>query len=77
MITLNLDRDDIENLIEFFDLSFFDHLKNLLEDGNIDNMAYLGSMTRVYDELNRAQSAGKEPWPEEFNRDPMEAMKEV
>lgn len=54
MITLKLERADIENLIEFFDLSFFDHLKKLLEDGELDNMEYLKSMTRVYDELARA-----------------------
>lgn len=76
MITLKLERADIENLIEFFDLSFFDHLKKLLDADELDNMEYLASMVRVYDELTRAQRAGNEPWPEEFNRDPMEAMKE-
>lgn len=54
MITLDLDRDDIKNLIEFFNLAFFDHLKYLLDADELDNMEYLKSMTRVYDELNRA-----------------------
>lgn len=60
MITLKLERADIENLIEFFDLAFFDHLKNLLEADELDNMKYLASMLRVYDELNRAKDAEEE-----------------
>ena len=60
MITLKLDRADIENLIEFFDLSFFDHLKKLLDADELDNMEYLKSMVRVYDELNRAKDAEEE-----------------
>lgn len=60
MITLNLDRDDIKNLIEFFELSFFDHLKKLLDADELDNMEYLKSMTRVYDELNRELGAEEE-----------------
>lgn len=60
MITLKLGRADIENLIEFFDLSFFDHLKKLLDADELDNMGYLASMVRVYDELNRAKDAEEE-----------------
>lgn len=75
MITLNLERADVENLIEFFDISFFSHLKALLEDDELDNMAYLASMARVYEELNRALGGGGN-MTQEFNRDPMEAMKE-
>lgn len=75
MITLKLERADIENLIEFFDLSFFDHLKKFLDADELDNMEYLKSMVRVYDELDRAQRGGGN-MTEEFNRDPMEVMKE-
>lgn len=56
MISLDIGRDDLLNLIEFFDLSFFDHLKKLLEDEELDNIAYLGSMYRIHEALLSAEA---------------------
>lgn len=48
---INLDRDDCKNAAEFIEWEFFNHLKNLLDVGDIDNIDYLRSLIHAMDEL--------------------------
>lgn len=56
LVELNLDPGDLQNLIELFEYQLFDHLKFLLEEGELDNIGYLRSMVHIYDELRAVQA---------------------
>ena len=55
MVTLNLSKDDLHNIVEFIELNFFEHLKALLNDDEIDNIDYIRSLLLSLDELTRAE----------------------
>lgn len=57
MITLNLDADDCRNAAEMIDIYLPLALKDFYEAGEFDNIEYVRSMLRVYDELKRAATA--------------------
>lgn len=54
MITLNIDAEDAKNAYDMMELEFFPHLKNLLDIDELDNRAYVASLLRVMDELEKA-----------------------
>lgn len=58
MIKLNLDKDDCRNAAELIDIYFPKALSVLYEAGEFDNIEYIRSMLRVYDELKRASEEG-------------------
>lgn len=54
-VELDLDPGDLRNLIELYECQLFPYLKGLLIDEELDNIAYLRSVVRIYDELRAAQ----------------------
>ena len=50
--TLTLSKDEVDNLVEFFELEF---LPMVRKDDTIDNMRYLTSMGDVFRKLENAQ----------------------
>jgi len=54
MITLNIDADDCKNAAEMIDIYLPLAFKDFYEAGEFDNIEYVRSMLRVYDELKRA-----------------------
>ena len=50
--TLTLSKDEVDNLVKFFELVFFPMLR---KDDTIDNMRYLTSMGNVFRKLENAQ----------------------
>lgn len=54
MVTLNIDPEDCKNAAELIDIYLPLALKDFYEAGEFDNIEYVRSMLRVYDELNRA-----------------------
>lgn len=54
MVTLNLTPDDCKNAAELIDIYLPRALKDFYDAGEFDNLEYIRSMLRVYDELNRA-----------------------
>ena len=55
-VRLDLEPGDLRNIVELFEYQFFDHLKFLLDEGDLDNIEYLRSMLRIYDQLRAAQA---------------------
>lgn len=55
---LDLDKDDCENVAEFIEEEFFNHMYNLMRAGDLDNVGYIRSIIRAMDALYKA--AGKE-----------------
>lgn len=55
-VELDLEPGDLRNIVEFFEDQFFEHLKFLLDEGELDNIDYLRSMLRIYDQLRAAQA---------------------
>lgn len=55
-VRLDLEPGDLRNIVEFFEDQFFEHLKFLLDEGELDNIDYLRSMLRIYDQLCAAQA---------------------
>lgn len=53
MIELKLEKSDIDNLLEFFDIAIFDYIKDLLNNNELDNIEYLRSIVKIHDELWR------------------------
>lgn len=45
---IHLTKSQVENLIEFFEISFIDSIRN---DADIDNIHYICDMCNVYQEL--------------------------
>ena len=54
MVTLNLEPEDCKNAAELIETYWPLALKDYYEIGELDNIEYIRSMLRVYDELNRA-----------------------
>lgn len=54
MITLDLEKSDARNAADMVEMYFFKNIQDLLEIGELDNIEYLRSMIKVYDELNKA-----------------------
>ena len=50
--TITLSKDEVDNLVEFFELEF---LPMVRKDDTIDNLCYLTSMGAVYGKLVAAQ----------------------
>ena len=55
-VRLDLEPGDLRNIVELFEDQFFEHLKFLLDEGELDNIDYLRSMLRIYDQLCAAQA---------------------
>lgn len=55
-VELDLEPGDLRNIVELFEDQFFEHLKFLLDEGDLDNIEYLRSMLRIYDQLRAAQA---------------------
>ena len=55
-VELDLEPGDLRNIVELFEDQFFEHLKFLLDEGDLDNIEYLRSMLRIYDQLCAAQA---------------------
>ena len=54
MVTLDICPEDCKNAAELIDIYLPLALKDFYEAGEFDNLEYVRSMLRVYDELNRA-----------------------
>lgn len=54
MVTLNLDKADCKNAAEMIDIYLPLAFKDFYEAGEFDNIEYVRSMLRVYDELKKA-----------------------
>lgn len=62
--TLTLSKDEVDNLVEFFELEF---LPMVRKDDTIDNMRYLTSMGDVFRKLENAQKRLKAKDPRNGN----------
>ena len=62
--TLTLSKDEVDNLVEFFELEF---LPMVRKDDTIDNMRYLTSMGDVFRKLENAQKRLKVKDPRNGN----------
>ena len=58
MVTLNLDKADCKNAAEMIDNYLPLAFKDFYEAGEFDNIEYVRSMLRVYDELKKAAEEG-------------------
>ncbi len=58
-VRLDLGLDDCENVADFIESEFFNHMYHLLLAGDLDNVGYVRSLIRAMDALYKA--AGKEP----------------
>jgi hypothetical protein len=54
MVTLNLDKADCKNAAELIELYLPMALKDFYDAGEFDNIGYVRSMLRVFDEMKRA-----------------------
>ena len=54
MVTLNLDKADCKNAAEMIEIYLPMAFKDFYEAGEFDNIEYVRSMLRVYDELKKA-----------------------
>lgn len=54
MVKLDLDAADCKNAAELIDIYLPLALKDFYEAGEFDNLEYVRSMLRVYDELKKA-----------------------
>ena len=61
---LTLSKDEVDNLVEFFELEF---LPMVRKDDTIDNMRYLTSMGDVFRKLENAQKRLKAKDPRNGN----------
>lgn len=62
--TITLSQDEVDNLVEFFELEF---LPMVRKDDTIDNMRYLTSMGDVFRKLGNAQKRLKAKDPRNGN----------
>lgn len=69
-----LEKHEIENLIEFFDLNFIDHVR---EDTEIDNMGYIVSMSGIYAKLETALKEAEEFAKLDFDKIPDEDIIDI
>jgi len=54
MVTLNIDKSDCRNAAELFELYLPLAFKDFYDSGEFDNLEYVRSMMKVYDELKKA-----------------------
>lgn len=59
MVTLDLDPADCKNAAEFIGIYLPQGFKDFYDAGEFDNIEYVRSMLKVYDELNRAAKEKK------------------
>lgn len=59
MVTLNLDKADCKNAAEMIEIYLPMAFKDFYEAGEFDNIEYVRSMLRVYDELKNAAEEGE------------------
>ena len=59
MVTLNLDKEDCKNAAEMIELYLPLAFKDFYEAGEFDNIEYVRSMLRAYDELKKAAKEGE------------------
>jgi hypothetical protein len=62
--TITLSQDEVDNLVEFFEMEF---LPMVRKDDTIDNMRYLTSMGDVFRKLENAQKRLKAKDPRNGN----------
>lgn len=53
-ITITLTKSQVGNLVEFFDMAFPRMIADLVNGGELDNMAYLTDMCDAYTKLSDA-----------------------
>lgn len=53
-ITITLTKSQVGNLVEFFDMAFPRMIADLVNGGELDNMAYLTDMCEAYTKLSDA-----------------------
>lgn len=58
-INIVFTRSQVENLVEFFDMAFPRMIANLVNGGELDNMAYLTEMCEAYTKLSDALKEDK------------------
>ncbi len=59
MVTLNLDKADCKNAAEMIEIYLPLAFKDFYEAGEFDNIEYVRSMLRIYDELKNAAEEGE------------------
>ncbi len=59
MVTLNLGKGDCKNAAEMIEIYLPLAFKDFYEAGEFDNIEYVRSMLRVYDELKKAAKEGE------------------
>ena len=59
-ITITLTKSQVTNLVEFFDMAFPRMIANLVNGGELDNMAYLTDMCEAYTKLSDALKENKQ-----------------
>ena len=59
-ITITLTKSQVTNLVEFFDMVFPRMIANLVNGGELDNMAYLTDMCEAYTKLSDALKEDKQ-----------------
>ena len=60
MITLDIDKSDCRNAAELFELYLPLAFKDFYDSGEFDNLEYVRSMMKVYDELKKAAKGCEE-----------------
>lgn len=58
MVTLDIDAADCRNVAELIDIYLPQACHDFYEAGEFDNLDYLRSMLRAYDELKKAAEGG-------------------
>lgn len=56
MVTLHIDGNDARNAADLIEIYFF---TNIRDDPEMDNIDYVKSLIRVFDELRRVEREGK------------------
>lgn len=59
-ITITLAKSQVGNLVEFFDMAFPRMIADLVNGGELDNMAYLTDMCEAYTKLSDALKENKQ-----------------
>ena len=59
-INIAFTRSQVTNLVEFFDMAFSRMIADLVNGGELDNMAYLTEMCEAYTKLSDALKEDKQ-----------------
>ena len=59
-INIAFTKSQVKNLVEFFDMAFPRMIADLVNGGELDNMAYLTDMCEVYTKLSDALKENKQ-----------------